>query len=830
MRNDRRQDPSLPEIHEGSRSAVWEGEDWDAPGEHTVVCEVDGPDVSASIEFIQVVRPIDDLARDSLAGQTPRDYVGFRTGLELRHLGLSQRGVPDQNFGTPSIQNSGPNPAVPGIAPNLSRHTYTVTPSERARQFRWWVEPQQPIGVQNFHGYSRREANGLEVYDLGTGPSATWIIDRRNVYTIVCEELDDQGQPLGTVARYVQAVQSEDQAQQVEDFREHLQQVTEGISSIESGREVAIQAVLVDERSAQQMPLGLFIGPDAQDPDQIKLVDLTPGASRMDYGGRDVEAALNAFERGNSYPQGRIALEIPANDHGIPATERLVETKGRSDLRQASGNLGLASLGFGVLAVGASFVPGGQVAVPYLVGLSLAAGGTASGLSIADELQQSDPNPISIAVDVLGLASSIVGGAATFQAIRQGTAVTVASRSGRYLIYSGFALDGGATLLISVEGVDQILQILNVEGMTSTQKADAIARIVGMLAAQGALLAVGAQDLKQSLSPGNLAGLSDEAVASLRRYDLDDLPPAQRDGFIHWEQGITDETRQMLQDNPALARTFAEMDPEVRTILTFCNSPCIPSSATEGQVDRIKGLLDQGLDGNNPALREYFHNASNLDDAITQVDGLVGRLGATELTNLMTTYRADNFRKMVDAYGIDNLERLLGGAGNRPDRFRAIQNPGDAPGRYSGDPRFSSLASDPAHGGNITHTSVKEAMAGLEVEVAAQARGRLRPPIERGPAEIEFYDADGIPFDVKAPPSPPAGARFTFNPAQAGDSILRQVRKTFPNKATGNPENIRVILDASYLIPNDYTALWQHLSQSATPEELSRIITINVQF
>jgi len=291
-------------------------------------------------------------------------------------------------------------------------------------------------------------------------------------------------------------------AERVENFREHLQQVTEGISSIESGQEVAIQAVLVDQDSAQEMPLGLFIGPDAQNPEQIRLVDLTPGASRIDYEGRDAEAALNAFERGNSYPQGRIALEIPANDHGIPATERLLETHGRSDLRQASGNLGLASLGFGALAIGAAFVLGAQVAVPYLAGLSLAAGGVASGLSIADELRQTDPSELSIAVDVLGLASSIVGGAATFQAIRQGTAVTVASRSGRYLIYSGFALDGGATLLISVEGVEQINRILNVEGMTPTQKADAIARIVGMLAAQGALLAVGSQDLRTGSGDG----------------------------------------------------------------------------------------------------------------------------------------------------------------------------------------------------------------------------------------------------------------------------------------------------------------------------------------
>ncbi len=77
-------------------------------------------------------------------------------------------------------------------------------------------------------------------------------------------------------------MQSKEQAERVDQFREHLAQVTRGISSIESGKEVAIQAVLVDQQSAQQMPLGLFIGPDTENPERMKLVDRTPGDSRMD--------------------------------------------------------------------------------------------------------------------------------------------------------------------------------------------------------------------------------------------------------------------------------------------------------------------------------------------------------------------------------------------------------------------------------------------------------------------------------------------------------------------------------------------------------------------
>ena len=168
----------------------------------------------------------------------------------------------------------------------------------------------------------------------------------------------------------------------------------------------------------------------------------------------------------------------------------------------------------------------------------------------------------------------------------------------------------------------------------------------------------------------------------------------------------------------------------------------------------------------------------------------------------------------------------MGKAGNQADKFRTINSKADVPAHYSRDPRFDSLCADPAEGGKIKNKGLREAMAGLETE----AQGKIEQPIERGPSEIEFYDANGIPYDVKAPPSPSTGARFSFNPQQSSDSIVNQLRKQFPNKNTGKLEPVKVILDATYLNQNDYNALWQYLEKNATVDELKHIITINVRF
>lgn len=159
------------------------------------------------------------------------------------------------------------------------------------------------------------------------------------------------------------------------------------------------------------------------------------------------------------------------------------------------------------------------------------------------------------------------------------------------------------------------------------------------------------------------------------------------------------------------------------------------------------------------------------------------------------------------------------------EKFSKIKKPEDAPTAYSDDPRFKDFVKDPAHNGKVSPTSVREAMTGLE----AEKRGIVKGPIERGPSRIDFYGGDGVPYDVKTPPSPPSSGAWKFDPKEPGDSILKQIRDEFPNKATGRPEHVKVLLDTSYMNPLDRESLWKYLENNANKEELARIIELQVE-
>jgi outer membrane biosynthesis protein TonB len=164
--------------------------------------------------------------------------------------------------------------------------------------------------------------------------------------------------------------------------------------------------------------------------------------------------------------------------------------------------------------------------------------------------------------------------------------------------------------------------------------------------------------------------------------------------------------------------------------------------------------------------------------------------------------------------------------GGRPEKFKTFKSDVDVPEHYRNDPRFKDLSTDPDQGGQIKPGGRREAMAGLE----AEKQGLVKGPIERGPKGIEFYDGEGHPWDVKTPPSPAPGDRFSFDPKQSGDSILGELRKSdFPNGQTGQPEPRGVILDSSYMNEGDHAALWDYLQKNATPEELARIQEVNTR-
>jgi hypothetical protein len=478
--------------------------------------------VSTTLEVAEPAAVLDD----AFAGARSADYTRIRAGMALHELELAQHAQQDQSAGGgPHISTTTANPLMSRRRlPDVDVATYTLTPNPAARAFHWYVTAEgydwdtAPRNARD--GNQRITVRGQDAYDLGTNPnSARFSLYEAAVWTINCDQLDGQGALLGTV-RYRHAVQTAEQAERLTRWRRFQDRADREMRGIQAGRAQGVRAVHLSTTSARTTELALFVGPDAADPRRTKLVDITPGTPRSDYGGDSVVAAIADFESGNSYPEGSIRLEAP----GVPA--RTLHTTGASDLAAASGGFGWASLGLAGAGVLLAATGVGLAAVPYLFLAAAAAGAVSSGLSLADRLRQAEPDATGVALDVVGIASSLIGAAQAVHALRAGGEVlSLATRTGRYLRYTGFATDTVQGVLLTVESVGQIDQVLG-SNLPQDQKINAIVRILGMLTLNGGMLAYGARRMRDAstrleaaLGRGRTRGLNSDAVHHLNALD-----------------------------------------------------------------------------------------------------------------------------------------------------------------------------------------------------------------------------------------------------------------------------------------------------------------------
>lgn len=110
--------------------------------------------------------------------------------------------------------------------------------------------------------------------------------------------------------------------------------------------------------------------------------------------------------------------------------------------------------------------------------------------------------------------------------------------------------------------------------------------------------------------------------------------------------------------------------------------------------------------------------------------------------------------------------------------------------------RITELAKDPAHNGQISAKSLREA----EVGVALEKGGKLKGPIRRDPRPEggEFIDADGQVWDIKAFDS-------RWPPKKGGFQLERDLRKIGAALQQGE----FVILDTQNLIAEHVQQLRQ---------------------
>jgi hypothetical protein len=141
----------------------------------------------------------------------------------------------------------------------------------------------------------------------------------------------------------------------------------------------------------------------------------------------------------------------------------------------------------------------GAVFSPFLFAAGAAFGATSGALSLYERFQHVEVSGIGVALDIVTIAGSIVGGATAFRAIRLGSmAIAVRGATGRFLFWAGSRTALVAGVLISVDAAATIDKVLEDDKLSQAQKTSAIVRVLANLAFQGFLLALQGGDVQSA--------------------------------------------------------------------------------------------------------------------------------------------------------------------------------------------------------------------------------------------------------------------------------------------------------------------------------------------
>ncbi|MCO4754851.1 MAG: hypothetical protein KC478_10250 [Bacteriovoracaceae bacterium] len=135
------------------------------------------------------------------------------------------------------------------------------------------------------------------------------------------------------------------------------------------------------------------------------------------------------------------------------------------------------------------------------------------------------------------------------------------------------------------------------------------------------------------------------------------------------------------------------------------------------------------------------------------------------------------------------------------------------------EPRLLELGADPDHNNYISMKSIQEA----ESVLIAERRELIPGPIIRGPAEIDFYDDLGRPWDVKTPISPTEYEAWEFDISQVSNSIVHQLEASHENFETQIVEPVRILVDLRNTNSKHRLKVNAWIYGNLEPEEIARI-------
>lgn len=374
------------------------------------------------------------------------------------------------------------------VSPNALKQGFTFTPPA--------------AGIYEFQCYIRHQLAG--------GKTHVQIISKIVVAKTATEIASlglqrSDSATLGETAMETYRAQMELQAIEIEKrhpqhaaaFKQYLGQLDATIDHFQPGTEAPVQAALTLDQARQgqktvtgaTQPLVLYLGKSAQDPSQFLLADLSAMARRREYYGSSLDDVFKDFKDNNKYERGAITLKINPNKQGYPLISHTLETGGRSWLESTADYTGWASVGLSLAGLVAAFVPGLQLAAPYLLLGASATGAISSTASLADQFKDAEISPSRLTLDIISLVSSIIGGATAFKAIKAGAGALQLSASGNLLLYTDVTLNGSTALVMSLEGVDQINGVLDSD-LSRGEKIGQITRILAGMAASAGLFAL----------------------------------------------------------------------------------------------------------------------------------------------------------------------------------------------------------------------------------------------------------------------------------------------------------------------------------------------------
>ena len=394
----------------------------------------------------------------------------------------------------PTSPTRAPRRPIPQAEKDTYSFAYKVHPDQampadhKPSTFRWWAIPRE-TDMNRFKGRTdmgtRTEYKGEFAFYLGEGDERHFRRDEPATIEIVCE-LIDANKNVVDVARYQQVIMGHRELETVKQIDKLEAEAVKNYAKIQKGKATGLKAMHFDVRRNKTEDLQLFLGPSAANPTKTMLLDLTPGAEYVEHEGADVTEAISHLESNNSYSTGEILIQIEGE-----AQPRRFKTKGESDLADAAGKTGIGSMGLLALGIIAAAIPGVDIAAPFLITAGLGAGAASAGMSLADELRKAKPSPTAILLDITAIVGSFMGAGSTIQAVRMGSVeLALATATGRFFIYTGFAFDAAGGILLAADTAEKIEQIRDSQ-MPEEEKIKAIEKLLAMAVITGGLIAFG---------------------------------------------------------------------------------------------------------------------------------------------------------------------------------------------------------------------------------------------------------------------------------------------------------------------------------------------------